>query len=575
VHRHSRLILGVFAGVAIVLLATFAIALAATQRSARDDVADRFHDRAARAAAVTQSLFLVANTIGENELSKNYGAERVSKAQLDAESAADNNLYAALIGPRGELLAATNTTPPAVMSHLRSVPSHIRRAVAGQQIALSDVLTTVIPGTPVIEYATSFKTRFGRRTLVTGLPGQFLGLFLGGLLARGPNAEPAATYILDSNGRIVGAPGVRKGAGTPREPGLLSAYRQRREGTFSSAGSERYLTLAPIPGTPWRIAMSASTERLYASVSGTHILIPWLLFAALVIAAVAAFFLVARLLAADREVEGAYRELSGSHVALEHSNAQLNVRAAELVRSNTDLEQFASIASHDLQEPLRKVQAFGEQLELGWSDQLGEEGQEHVARMRRAASRMQALIDDLLQFARIATDGAQFAPVPLDAVVAAAQSDLELALAETRGEVLVEPLPTVMGDHRQIEQIFCNLLANAIKFRRPDVPPVVHIAARTHDGCAEVSVTDNGIGFEDAYRERIFGIFERLHTREHYPGTGIGLALCRRILERHGGSIEAHGEPNEGTTIVLTLPLATNIADVTEPEDAERVVTVR
>jgi signal transduction histidine kinase len=574
VHRHSRLILGVFAGVATVLLASFAVALVTTQRSARDDVADRFHDRAARAAAVTQSLFVVANSIGENDLGKTYGAERLTAAQLDAANEAGSNLYVAVVDARGELLATTSATPPAVLRHLRSVPSHIRKAVGGQPSALSDVLTDLIPGTPVIEYASSFDTSFGRRTLVTGLSGEFLGLFLGGLLARGPNAEPAAIYILDSNGRIVGAPGIRSSTGIPREPGLRTAYLQQREGEFSSAGSKRYITSAPIPGTPWRVAMSAASERLFASVSGSHILIPWLLFAALAIAAVAAFWLVARLLASDREVEAAYRAQSDSHAALERSNAQLNERAAELVRSNTDLEQFASIASHDLQEPLRKVQAFGEQLELGWSDQLGEEGQAHVARMRRAAIRMQALVDDLLQFARIATDETPFAPVPLEAAVAAARSDLELRLAETEGEVVVEPLPVIMGDRRQVEQIFFNLLANAIKFRRADVPPVVRIAARTEDGHAVISVADNGIGFEDDYRERIFGIFERLHPRDHYPGTGIGLALCRKILDRHRGTIAAHGRPNEGTTIVLTLPLAPAAA-APEPEDTEPVMSVR
>ena len=574
-HRHSRLILGVFAGVAIALLAVFAVALAATQRSARDDIADRFHDRAARSAAVTQSLFLATTSLGDAELARTYGAEHVPAQALEAQATSESSLYAAVLGPDGEVLVTTRAMPPAALRHLRSTPPHIRQTLSGQQIGLSDVLTNVIPGTPVVEYAASFRTSFGRRTLVTGLSGQFLGVFLGGLLARGPNAEDAALYILDTNGRIIGAPGLPTAGGTPAEPGLLGAYLKRPQGTFSSAGTERHFTSAAIPGTPWHVTMSATTERLFASASGTQVLIPWLLFAALAIAAGAAFWLVARLLAADRRVEGAYRELSGSHAALERSNVQLGERAAELARSNTDLEQFAAVASHDLQEPLRKVQAFGEQLELGWHDQLGPEGQQHVARMRRAASRMQALIDDLLQFARIATGGAVFAPVPLDSVLAAATSDLELTLAETAGEVVVEPLPVVLGDRRQIEQLFFNLLSNALKFRRPDVPPVVSVAARTEAGSAVITVTDNGIGFEDAYRERIFGIFERLHPRDHYPGTGIGLALCRRILDRHSGTIEAHGAPNEGTTIVLTLPLAATPATAPDPADADHEMSLR
>jgi signal transduction histidine kinase len=408
----------------------------------------------------------------------------------------------------------------------------------------------------VVEYAASFRTDFGRRVLVTGLPGPLIGALVGGLLGRGPNAEGAKIYVLDADGQVVGAPGSRPGAEVLPVPGLGSAFMAGPEGDFSSAGEEWYFTSAAVPGTPWRVTLAAPAARVFDSVSGSTVIVPWLLFAALALAAAAAFWLVARLLAADREVENAYRALSVSHAAVERKNVEITERVEELARSNADLEEFASIASHDLQEPLRKVQAFGEQLELGWGDRLGEEGRDHVARMRRAAARMQALIDDLLQFARIATAGAPFEPVPLDEVVEAAGADLELTLAEADGELRVDPLPVVMGDRRQLEQTFANLLSNAVKYRRAGVPPVVNISAETRHGQAVVTVADNGIGFEDAYRERIFGIFERLHSRDRYPGTGIGLAICRKILERHGGSITASATPDEGTTMVLTLPLA-------------------
>jgi signal transduction histidine kinase len=544
-----------------------------TQRDARDAVAQRFQERAARAAGVTQSLFLVANTLSETELAADYGGERVSQAKL--QSATDGgNLYAAVIGTGGEVLATSPGIPPNALQALRARPEHITRSIGGAQFALSNVLRDAVPGTTVVEYAASFRTDFGRRVLITGLPGPLIGALVGGLLARGPNAEGASTYVLDADGQVVGAPGSRPGTEVLPVAGLRSAFMEGDEGEFSSAGDEWYFASAPVPGTPWRVALSAPAERVFDSVSGSTVIVPWLLFAALALAAAAAFWLVARLLAADRKIESAYLALAESHAAVERKNAEVTERAEELARSNADLEEFASIASHDLQEPLRKVQAFGEQLELGFGDRLGEEGREHVARMRRAASRMSALIDDLLQFARIATEGAPFEPVPLGDVVEAAGADLELTLAEAGGELLVDELPTVIGDRRQLEQTFANLISNAVKYRRAGVPPVVKISAETSDGQAVVTVQDNGIGFEDAYRERIFGIFERLHSRDRYPGTGIGLAICRKILERHGGSITAHGIPDEGTTMVLTLPLAEAPATA-ERNGAGKIATLR
>lgn len=574
-HRHPRRILSVCASLAILLLAAFAVAIATTQQSARHDVERRFHDRATRAAAVTQSLFLAAFSANQAKLARIYGDPHVSQARLETQAKASGNAYAAVLGPRGEVLAATRDAPAAALRHLRTVPPAVRQVLAGRPIGLSDVLTDVVPRTPVIEYATRFDTPSGRRTLVTAANGRLLGVFIGGLLARGPNAEDATTYVLDSNGRVVGAPGVSIPNRLVRQPGLLAALRRRPNGRLSSDGTERYYTSAPVPGTPWRVAMSATTDRLYASVSGAHVWVPWLLFAALAAAALSVLWVVRRLLNADRQIEQAYGELAGSHEALERTNAELTRRAAELARSNAELEQFASIASHDLQEPLRKVQAFGEQLELDWGERLDDEGRENIARMRRAASRMQALVDDLLRFARITTQGAPLKPVSLDDVLAATESDLEVALEEAQGAVLAEPLPAVTGDRGQLEQLFLNLLSNAIKFRRPGVAPVVHVTGRTDGDRVVITVTDNGIGFDNAYSERIFGIFQRLHDRDEYPGTGIGLALCQKIVDRHGGAIQARGRPGEGSTIELTLSPAGTGALVGDGRKSAVVAGVR
>ena len=246
--------------------------------------------------------------------------------------------------------------------------------------------------------------------------------------------------------------------------------------------------------------------------------------------------------------------------------ATLARRAEELARSNDDLEEFAYVASHDLQEPLRKVLSFGDRLQTNYGDALGEEGLDYVTRMRDAADRMQRLITDLLNFSRVTTQGQAFVPVDLGRVAREVVSDLEVRIQETDGRVEYSDLPTIDADPLQMHQLLQNLIANALKYRRQDAPPVVQVSARIVETdppsayakptkMCEIVVTDNGIGFEEQYADRIFGIFQRLHGRGKYEGTGVGLALCRKIAERHDGTITAQGRPGEGATFIVTLPV--------------------
>ncbi|HYH61626.1 MAG TPA: ATP-binding protein, partial [Solirubrobacterales bacterium] len=237
----------------------------------------------------------------------------------------------------------------------------------------------------------------------------------------------------------------------------------------------------------------------------------------------------------------------------ESSNEELNRRARELKRSNEELEQFASIASHDLSEPLRKVQMFSKQLQESDGDRVSSRGQDYIDRMVAAGERMQVLIEDLLDFSRVTTRGRPFTRVDLGEVFRAVVSDLEVSLDDEEGEVIVGSLPTVDADPLQIRQLAQNLVANGLKFHREGVPPKVEVTGEVRGNKAVVKVTDNGIGFDERYAERIFRVFERLHGRSAFPGTGIGLALCRKIAERHGGTIVATSTPGEGSTFTVTL----------------------
>jgi PAS domain S-box-containing protein len=240
--------------------------------------------------------------------------------------------------------------------------------------------------------------------------------------------------------------------------------------------------------------------------------------------------------------------------------AALQSYARELERSNRELNNFAYVASHDLQEPLRKIQTFSNRLLESYQDGLDERGQDYIRRMDNAAARMQSLIHDLLVYARTGANGTDMTSIFLTQVVQEVLADLEDRLVETGGQVIVGDLPSIEADPIQMRQLFQNLIGNGLKFHRPDIPPIVRIDGRIPSTSApvpslELTVTDNGIGFDEKYLPRLFTMFQRLHGREQYEGTGVGLAICRRIVEQHHGTITAHSQPGEGATFVVTLPI--------------------
>ena len=255
-------------------------------------------------------------------------------------------------------------------------------------------------------------------------------------------------------------------------------------------------------------------------------------------------------------VESMRLELVRALADVQDKQRDLERRAAELVRSNADLEQFAYVASHDLQEPLRKVASFCQLLEQRYSGQLDERGEQYLAFAVDGAKRMQQLITDLLAFSRVGRTSAGFVDVDLAAEAALAWEELEVRVAETQARLSVEGTPAVVrGDASLLRVLLVNLLGNALKYRRPDTPPEVRLCAAVEGDLVRVDVADNGIGIPDEYAEKVFVIFQRLHGREEYDGTGIGLALCKRIVEFHGGTIGLRPSPLGGACVTFTLPL--------------------
>jgi signal transduction histidine kinase len=251
-------------------------------------------------------------------------------------------------------------------------------------------------------------------------------------------------------------------------------------------------------------------------------------------------------------------------MAVDERTKELSLFSDELSRSNRELEDFAFVASHDLQEPLRKIMAFGDRLETQ-ADNLTEKQRDFLQRMRSAAGRMSILISDLLEFSRISTRGKAFQNVSLDVLVQDCLDDLSVLIEETNVRIVVDKLPTLIADSTQMHQLFFNLISNAVKFSQKEDTPTVTISSQSVEQPAAIdleglndwvliSVKDNGIGFDQEYAEKIFAPFQRLHSRDSFKGTGIGLAICRRIVERHNGLINAVSEVGQGATFTVTIP---------------------
>jgi PAS domain S-box-containing protein len=255
---------------------------------------------------------------------------------------------------------------------------------------------------------------------------------------------------------------------------------------------------------------------------------------------------------------------------------KLKIYADKLERSNRELQDFAQVASHDLQEPLRKILSFGDRLKTKAGGSLDEDSQDYLQRMCNAAARMQTLINDLMAFSRVEIKGQAFVPTDLGVIAREVSADLETRIEQAGGRVLIEELPTIDADPMQMRQLLQNLIGNSLKYFRGGVPPIVRIYCQKPEAWrsesldesgparqfCEILVTDNGIGFDEKYLDRIFTVFQRLHKKGEYEGTGVGLAICRKIVDRHSGTITARSTPGQGATFVVTLP-------VTQPKEVE------
>jgi signal transduction histidine kinase len=533
---------------ALIVLALAAVGLAAylladSQREQREELRERYADRVDVASALIGSLLGVAFSGSREQAAQRFGG-RVTRRDLDAFLRRGNNRYVVVLDEAGKALATSSGTPAGTADRLAAEPQLVRNALttkAGYE--LGDVEEG-----GVVESAIMFPAREGRRVLVSAAPAEVFKSFLAGSLKPVPQGKGGRVWVFDANAAVVSS--VNVPPGFKPAPELVREALRERSGDFTSptTGEERFFAAASIPASRWRIAAGVPRSSLYATASGWSRWTPWLILAMGALALLGVAALVRRLLLARLRLRSANEQLEASRVRLEE-------RAAELERSNADLEQFAYAASHDLSEPLRTVAGFSQLLGSRYRGRLDDDADEMIRYMGDGVERMQQLIDDLLLYSRVGRTPLREDPVDLDEVLAEARAWLGPAVDEAGAEITHDPLPGVVGERGQLTQVFQNLLANAIKFTAPGVKPVVHVSAAEVDGEWRVAVADNGIGVEPEQAEAIFKMFGRLHPAADFPGTGIGLALVKRIVERHGGRIWVEPGNAGGSVFVFTLPV--------------------
>ncbi|HEY3190338.1 MAG TPA: ATP-binding protein [Solirubrobacteraceae bacterium] len=527
-------------GMAVLALAALGVSawfLGQTQADQRHDLGERYIQRTTVASALVDALFRVAFTSAARDASERFAGAGVTRERLDRQVAQGQASYAFVLDISGRLLGRSSHTPPGVPARVAN-----DHAFLGAALRNGYAISDVVPGGPTgtVRSAMAFRTPDGVRLLITGQSSGTYDQFLSGTLRPLPTLRGSMSFVLDRRGTALGSADQRGGRPVPPRAAVQAGEAGQR-GSYKSPRGKVFVATSPIPRTPFKIVLTAPERELYASVSGLGRWAPWII---LVLGA-AALAGVALLL----------RQLMVANAELDASRRDLEIRARELERSNADLEQFAYAASHDLSEPLRTVAGFSQLLHSRYQGRLDRDADEYIAHMTAGVERMQQLIDDLLVYSRVGREPLREEDVDLEDVLRQVLNWIAPALREREARVTHDPLPAVRGERGQIAQVLQNLVANAVKFTGPDVEPEVHVSAAPEGRSWRISVRDNGIGVDGA-NDVIFKMFGRLHPVDTYPGTGIGLALAKRIVEGHGGQIWVEPAPGGGSVFSFTLPAA-------------------
>ena len=541
----GRTVLLLFALGALVMLGAAAYGLAHGQQGQRSTLERRFQGRAQLGAALVGSLFSASAPSQQAQAAQRFGG-KISQRALNTQAAAGGSGFLAISDTHGRVLAASSGAPANLNATLSAQPSFFRRALAGGSYGLSGIQPN---GT--IYTALPFRGAGGTRVQVSGVKAGLLSAFLGGTLKQvTANTSSSRALIVDDSGGVIAQQGGGERVGQRLHDAAVREAVVRH--TNGAIAGDRQFTAQEIGATGWRLVLVATSHAVYGPVAGTNRWLPWIILVIGAIALGSVFFVLRRALAAA---------------------AQVRVANAELARSNADLERFAYVASHDLSEPLRTIGGFGGLLQRRYADRLDDEGRMMLDHVTSGATRLQALIDGLLTYARVSTAPRKLERIDLNEKIQIVLEAIRPAINERGARIEHGRLPTIEGERTQIFQLLENLILNAIKFTPADVAPHVEISA--HDignGRVEIRIADNAIGVPADQAERIFEMFQRGRLGSDRSGTGIGLALCARIVERHGGKIRVEPRPGGGSVFVFDLHSASGGTPAATREPSEERV---